>query len=275
MCQARLREDGRGGARRLAPMDARRTILLGVAIALVFAAAVMVVLPRPSRRSIAGTPTARSARRRMAARDVYATFSDPGPARSSQRPVRLTVQPAGDVVLRSGHLVASDAFIMDDEPFTLDEPAGRYPVSVLQAGFADGERRVAAALVRFADGDPVRWDLAHVAGQDPAALGASEIVGYSVDSGTGAFSSPEVVAQLKDDASYAAYGKALLAAMPGKTVTDPLTAAIEVDAASGANVVAFASGFGDGAYPSYVGVDGNGAPAVVLTDFGILDAPRD
>ena len=210
----------------------------------------------------------------MAAREVYATFSDPGPARSSRRPVTLTVQPAGDVVLGSGHLVASDAFIMDDDPFTLDVPAGRYAVSVLQANFEDGDRRVAAALVRFADGDPVRWERAVVAGHDPA-LDAGEIFGYSVDSGTGAFSSPEVVGRLKDEASYAAYSKALLAAMPGKTLTDPLTAAIEVDAASGANVVAFASGFGDGAYPSYVGVDDTGSPAVVLTDFGILDAPGD
>jgi hypothetical protein len=38
---------------------------------------------------------------------------------------------------------------------------------------------------------------------------------------------------------------------------------------------AFASGFGDGAYPSYAGFDGDGQVVVVLTDFGILDAPKD
>jgi Protein of unknown function (DUF4241) len=52
----------------------------------------------------------------------------------------------------------------------------------------------------------------------------------------------------------------------------PLTVAVDVDPGSGTNVVAFSSGFGDGAYPSFVGLDRDGRPAVVLTDFGVLDA---
>jgi len=63
--------------------------------------------------------------------------------------------------------------------------------------------------------------------------------------------------------------------MPGKAVTDPLTASVEVDPTTHANVVAFASGFGDGTYPSYAGFDRDGRVVVVLTDFGILDASKD
>ena len=40
-------------------------------------------------------------------------------------------------------------------------------------------------------------------------------------------------------------------------------------------MVAFASGFGDGAYASYAGFSGDGQVVVVVTDFGILDAPKD
>ena len=69
-------------------------------------------------------------------------------------------------------------------------------------------------------------------------------------------------------------GERLMGAMPFKTSTDPLTATVEVDGASGANVVAFASGFGDGSYPTYAGFDGGGTVLVVLTDFGILDAAK-
>ena len=46
---------------------------------------------------------------------------------------------------------------------------------------------------------------------------------------------------------------------------------VTVDPASGANVIGFSSGFGDGAYPSWFGLDANGDPLVLLTDFGILE----
>ena len=48
---------------------------------------------------------------------------------------------------------------------------------------------------------------------------------------------------------------------------------VVVDPATGANVVGFPSGFGDGGYPSWFGLDAAGAPVVLITDFGIVDAP--
>lgn len=189
--------------------------------------------------------------------------------------VSVSVDDAGTLFLPSDALVASDAFILDAPPFTLDVPAGRHPVSVLRSDFEDGDRRIAAAMIRFAPDEPVRWELAVVPGQDPSVLGPDELFGYGVDSGTGAYTSPEAVARLKDEARYTAYSDALLAAMPGKSLADPITASVMVDDTMGTNVVAFASGFGDGSYPSYVGFDGDGQVVVVLTDFGVLDAPKD
>ncbi len=48
---------------------------------------------------------------------------------------------------------------------------------------------------------------------------------------------------------------------------------VVVDEATGANVIGFSSGFGDGAYPSWFGLDAGGAPIVLLTDFAILESP--
>ena len=256
-------------------MDARRWVLVGVAIAVVLAAALLAVLPRAPRRPVAGDPAAAPAPPRMTPADLYATFIDPAPARSSDMAVTLSVEDAGVLFLPSDALVATDAFIIDGSPFTLDVPAGRHPVSVLRSDFEDGDRRIAAAMIRFAPDEPVRWELAVVAGQDPSVLGQDEIFGYGVDSGTGAFTSPEAVGQLKDEARYSAFSRALLAAMPGKTLADPMTVSVMVDDTMGTNVVAFASGFGDGSYPSYAGFGGDGQVVVVLTDFGILDAPRE
>ena len=254
-------------------MDARRPILLGVAIAVVVGTALLVALPRPPR--VAAPVDALPAPPRMTPADLYAMFIDPSPAHSFDVPVALSVDDAGVLFLPSSALVASDAFIIDATPFTLDVPAGRHPVSVLRSDFDDGDRRIAAAMVRFAAGDPVRWELALVPGQDRSTLGPDDIFGYGVDSGTGAFTSPEAVAQLKTEASYTAFSDALMAAMPGKAVTDPLTASVLVDPTTQVNVVAFASGFGDGTYPSYAGFDRDGQVVVVLTDFGIVDASKD
>lgn len=248
-------------------------MLLGVATAVALATVLLAVLPRPPRRSVAedNAPSPPP----MTPAEVYRMFIDPSPARSFDQPVTLSVDEAGMLVLPSGRLVASDAFILDASPFTLDVPAGRHAVSILRSDFADGDRRIAAAMVRFAIGDPVRWELAVVPGQDRAVLGPDEIIGYGVDSGTGAFTGPEVVAELKDETRYATFSDALLTAMSGTAAPDPQTATIVVDRTSQANVVAFASGFGDGTYASYGGFDRDGHVTVVLTDFGILDAPKE
>jgi len=187
-------------------------------------------------------------------------------------PVALSVAAAPDVVLPSGRLVASDAMIVDARPFTTEFQPGRHPVTLLEAAFESGDRRVAAAMVRVGAGEPSRWELALVDGQDPAALGPDEFFGYGVDSGTGSFMSPEAVEVLADEARYEAYSDAVFDGMfPAPDVYERVVA-VDVDPASGANVVAIASGFGDGSYPTWVGFDADGRPVAFLTDFGILDA---
>ena len=257
-------------------MDRRTWLLSAVAALVVAASGAMLVIPEGSRptRSIgpATAPPDASPPPSIAPADLYAAFGSPAKGLSFGEPVTLAVEDAGHVVLPTGRLVASDPFIIDSLPFTMAVPAGRHPVSVLRADFARADRRVAAAMVRVAPEEPVRWELALVEGQDASSLPPGQFFGYGVDSGTGSFTSPEATAQLKDLQAYETYSQKLLAAMnPGNGVF-PLAVAVEVDPGSGANVVAFSSGFGDGAYASFVGRDRGGRPVVVVTDFGVLDA---
>lgn len=186
------------------------------------------------------------------------------------RSTTLSITAAPDLVLPTGRLVAADAMMLDAPPFTTEVEPGRHPVTVLEASFDNGDRRVAAAMVRVRGGEPVDWRLALVEGQDPAALGPDEFYGYGVDSGTGSFTSPEAV-ELLANGEYDAYGDDVLDGMfpGGDTIVNVVT--VEVDPASGANVVAMASGFGDGAYATFVGFDADGRPVAFITDFGILD----
>ena len=111
-----------------------------------------------------------------------------------------------------------------------------------------------------------------MAGQDPATLKPGEFFGYGVDSGTGCFASTEAVEVLLQG-DFDEYGDKVHKGMfPSDDVADWKSSVdVTVDPATGTNVIGFSSGFGDGAYPSWFGLDANGEPLVLLTDFGILD----
>jgi Protein of unknown function (DUF4241) len=261
----------------LGVVDRRAWLLSIVAAVVIVAAGVMLALPDQSRPAVIPRPPTLASEAipvppSIAPEDLYAAFGSPGKGMSFGRAVATMVEKAGHVVLPTGRLVASDAFIIDALPFTTVVPPGRHPVSILRVDLAGPDRRAGVALVRVAPDEPVRWELALVEGQDPGVLGPGEFFGYGVDGGTGSFTSPEATERLKDLAAYRTYSEALMAGLNPDGGVFPLSFTVEVDPASGANVVAFPSGFGDGAYPSFIGFDRHGRPVVVLTDFGVLDA---
>ena len=208
----------------------------------------------------------------MAVEDLYAAFEKGGSATSAGDPTSLSTVPAGDVALPTGRIVAADVFFFTTEPFTRRLPVGRHPVLLLSsARDPDLVGDVAAAMIRVAPGDPVSWELAIVPGQDVTNLKPGEFFGYPVDSGTGAFASVEAVEMLRSDGGEA-YGDRVIDGLSPSEGVYKQSVDVTVDAASGANVIGFVSGFGDGAYPSWFGLDADGEPLVLLTDFGILDA---
>ncbi len=205
--------------------------------------------------------------------DLYPLFGEPGRAMSAGRSVDLSVAKVGDLVLPSGRVVAADAFAVGTgvAPFTRTLPPGRLPVLVLRAGPPGGPGWVAAAMIRAGSGDPVRWEPALVPGQDPAKLGPDEFYGYGVDSGTGGFWSAE--AGTLDEGAFRAFGDRLLDALGQTEEAYRDAAEVMIDPTSGLNVVAFSSGWGDGSYPTWFGLDAAGQPVVVLTSFDVLDEP--
>jgi hypothetical protein len=210
----------------------------------------------------------------MAIADVYAGFTRPGRAFVGRTAAMLDVVAAGDLVLPTGRIVASDVFLLGTEPFTTTVARGRYPVTLLSATTdAALGADVAAAMVRFAPGDPASWRLALLAGQDVTTLEPGTFFGYGVDSGTGCFASIEAVERVAAQPDFDAYSAQLQAAMFPTPDARNLFADVVVDPATGANIIGFPSGFGDGGYASWFGLDSAGVPLVLVTDFGIIDAP--
>ena len=213
----------------------------------------------------------------MAVEDLYAAFEAGGTAISGGLSAVLSAMPAGDLVLPTGRVVAADMAFFTTTPFTRTLPPGRYPVSYLSSARDPGlPGDVAAAMIRVAPGDPVSWELAVVPGQDPKILKPGEIFGYPVDSGTGLFASVEaadrVTMLMKENDVDGYFDQISHGLDPGGGVFNQ-SVEVTLDPSSGVNVVAFVSGFGDGYYPSWFGLDAGGQPLVLLTDFGILEAP--
>lgn len=178
--------------------------------------------------------------------------------------VDVSTRVLGELTVPSGRLCASDPFTTGfDGPagaFARAAPTGVFPVEVCVARFDQGDARVACARVRFADAEAVRWEVATFAGQ--RALAEGEVPGYGVDAGTGCFYDAEARGDVDE-----ATGEAWLAAMRANGVDTWSWHAAEL---GGANVVMFSSGWGDGFYTSYWGVDGGGRVVELVTDFEVL-----
>jgi hypothetical protein len=179
----------------------------------------------------------------------------------------------GDVVLTSGHIVATDLLVQPKRiPFLVTVPPGRYPVTLFEA-----EGRIAAATMRFAGGDPVRWQLAVVEGQDIKTLKPNEYFGYGVDTGLGCYMDRETAAlidkrdtkvQTETDGRYISYYDDVLSDELAANGDDYLLHQPIADKPG--NVAIFSSGWGDGFYPVYWGLNAEGTPIVILTDFQVI-----
>jgi hypothetical protein len=202
--------------------------------------------------------------------DLFDAYASLGAVTVGGSPGTLSVSRADDLVLPSGRVLASDAFLLDAPPFTISLPPGRHPVMLLHATGADFGPAIAAAMVRVAEGRVIRWEGAQVR---DAPTGADPFV-YGVDGGTGSFASVEAVARLTSmppDAATALVDQLVDKYSSGRGYVQ--SASITIDQSSGLNIVTFASGFGDGGYASWFGFDASGQPAALLTSFDLIDDP--
>jgi hypothetical protein len=160
---------------------------------------------------------------------------------------------AGDLALPSGRLeVASGAemgFPRGLTPVDLSVPGDRYPVTLLLARFDDGDQRVAFVELAVRPDPPVRWV-------------ESRALSFGTDGGDGGYISEEgadIAAGgngqwLFDSLDYAKKQKAY----------PPCELVVFTDHPP-LNTVIFATGWGDGRYPTVLGLDADGRISAVVT----------
>ncbi|RPD49503.1 DUF4241 domain-containing protein [Hymenobacter sediminis] len=175
----------------------------------------------------------------------------------------------GNLPVSSGQIVAADPVSLHSEtqPFMTRFPRGRFPVELALARF-NGDERVAFARILFSDAPVVSWEPALLPGQKPLPLRSKEYYGYPVDAGMAFF---------MDAASIEPLNRYLA----GKSASENLmVTSFRLDTSSPSpgflygippdTVAAFSTGFGDGSYASYVGLDAKHQPCRLLTDFQVI-----
>jgi len=174
----------------------------------------------------------------------------------------------GKLKVPSGIIIACDPMHIDEYgiPFTQVFPTGEFPVQ-LSVAKIKSEERIAFARINFSDEPVVKWIFALRKGDKERAIGGEDRPGYSVDAGVGIFIDSAANKLLKrDDVTNIDNGIYLELEKNyrpewryGMFIFDKH------------NLATFSSGFGDGYYSSYIGLDAKGIPCRLVTDFNVLN----
>lgn len=191
----------------------------------------------------------------------------------------LHFEALGNLYIPDGHIIALDPLLMmgAEQGFAQTVAPGHYPVSVYWVEDKVWGKRNAFAKIKFSDGEVKSWHMAVNDGQDINKLKHGEFYGYGVGAGMGAFLSPEAFAAMnasmdkaqKEIPNYSNYYDDVLA--KDLEITDPSRLLYAPPTDPEKNVAMFASGFGDGTYPSYFGLDATGRPVALVTTFLVVD----
>ncbi|PWD52060.1 hypothetical protein C8046_16815 [Serinibacter arcticus] len=167
---------------------------------------------------------------------------------------RTEVSEVGTLVTSTGVLAVLDFGYGNDDarPLARTVAPGTYPIDRV-TGFG----RNAAVRVRFSDRVPVSWH--------PASLPAGGHV-IGVDAGCGC---------IVDHVAYAAMTRRDKAAVYDRFTTAARPAVLEVPLGATDLGIAFDTGYGDGSYPVYWGVDEQGRTAQLVVDCMVLVAQDD
>ena len=173
--------------------------------------------------------------------------------------VTVKIREVGRLNTPTGRLKAADPNWLDGvEPFAVEVTPGTYPVALSVVHWSEDldNIRVAAARLQVSDRPVASWEPALEPGQDPRALGDGQFYGMGVDTGLASFVDAAKADVFKEMSEQDHGLFAEIGAGEALVLDDP---------SSEANLIAFPSGWGDGAYPTWIGrtVDGDIACFVI------------
>ncbi|WP_232668466.1 DUF4241 domain-containing protein [Pseudonocardia sp. TRM90224] len=173
--------------------------------------------------------------------------------------VDVEIRRLGPLRMSTGRIIVCDPGYLPGQqtPFNVSLPPGHHDVVVALARFVENPEhvRVAGCRVGVRDAQVATWEPAVPIGSDVDELGDGEFFASGVDGGR----------LCVFDA----------AALPGEVFHDVIDTSDYTDEmddwTTGLNLIAFQSGWGDGAYPAWVGRDAGGDVVCFVVDTQVLD----
>lgn len=197
----------------------------------------------------------------------------------------LTEIHIGDVNLPTGKIIVADPFFSEmQQPFSRTVEPDKYPVHIFVAEIDKLHKRIAYAKIKFRPEDAKKWILALTEDLTPEEmndLGEDEFYGFPVESGLACFldeeTNNEFVAKMDElqekqpEANY--YDEVLAKEFMDYSGKNALSRDLgdwndhRPNPDSDNNVIMFASGWGDGYYPAYWGLNDEGDTVELVIDF--------
>jgi hypothetical protein len=185
----------------------------------------------------------------------------------------------------TGRIVVCDPLVgLGTKPLTKRVEPGRYPIKIYVAKTKNSGDRYAIAKLEFSEERAVKWVLATRDGEDVRKLKNDELFGFPVDAGLGGFM------DYKSSIEYESFSKNFLEKNPHGNIYDDFFADEFKKSAnnpndpndvgdwvnftfpnSDLNITMFHSGYGDGRYPAYWGINKQGETTSLIIDFFVLD----
>jgi Protein of unknown function (DUF4241) len=199
----------------------------------------------------------------------------------------------GDVNLPTGRVIASDPFFVDSQrPFSRTVEPDKYPVFVYMAQIDKLHNRVAYAKIKFRPEDASKWILAltdDLTEEELNDLDEDEFYGFPVESGLAGFMDEETSSAFIEkmdafenanpDADY--YDEVLAEEFRKYSGKNNFSRELgdwndhKLSNDNDNNIIMFSSGWGDGYYPAYWGLNDNGDVTELVIDFLINDFESD
>jgi hypothetical protein len=199
----------------------------------------------------------------------------------------------GELNLPTGRIIAADPFFTDgQQPFARTVEPDKYPVFIYMAEIDEHHHRIAYAKIKFRPEEAKKWILAiteDLTDDELNELGEDEFYGFPVESGLAAFldaeTNEELVAKIdevqadKPESNY--YDEVLADEFREYSGKNEFSRALgdwndhHPDKDSDNNVIMFASGWGDGYYPAYWGLNEEGDTIELVIDFLLNDFEGD
>jgi hypothetical protein len=203
--------------------------------------------------------------------------------------IRVETINIGTIHISSGKLVATDPLISASaKALDITVPKGNYPIMLYQALTKDAGPRIALACLELTKSKPIKWILTVEDSTDTSVLTEGEYFGFGVDSGLAGLYDYQAGKELDafdtkyfkehhgsniyDDFFDAEFKK------NSKNQSDPQDRSEWINFKlpdSDLNITMFSSGYGDGVYPVYKGIDAKGKICCVIIDFLVLLHPEE